>query len=161
MMKVSLQKALLSDIPVISDLARQIWEKHYVPIIGREQVKYMLKAMYSSKSLGEQIEKKKHIFYMVYQDNKCVGFVSISSPDKKNYFLHKIYLLQNEQNKGLGTAVFKLILKEMHSPESIRLTVNRLNYKSINFYFKNGFHIEKTEDFDIGKGYFMNDFVMV
>ena len=49
----------------------------------------------------------------------------------------------------------------MHQPQTLRLTVNRQNYKSINFYFKNGFVIEKTADFDIGSGYFMNDFVMV
>jgi hypothetical protein len=36
-----------------------------------------------------------------------------------------------------------------------------MNYKAINFYFKNGFTIEKVADFDIGDGYFMNDFVMI
>jgi RimJ/RimL family protein N-acetyltransferase len=46
-------------------------------------------------------------------------------------------------------------------PDIIKLTVNRQNFKSINFYFKNGFKIEKVEDFDIGNGYWMNDFIMV
>ncbi|MFL5752708.1 MAG: GNAT family N-acetyltransferase [Bacteroidia bacterium] len=159
-MELRLQKATLRDIPEISFLAKLIWEKHYVPLIGSEQVEYMLSNMYSSQSLKEQMEQKKHVFYLVHLENKCLGFVSISSSDHKNYLLHKIYLLQDEQNRGLGTAVFKLILEEMGSPGSIRLTVNRMNYKSINFYFKNGFRIEKTEDFDIGNGYFMNDFVM-
>ena len=39
--------------------------------------------------------------------------------------------------------------------------VNRMNYKAVNFYFKSGFTIEKVADFDIGDGYFMNDFVMI
>jgi ribosomal protein S18 acetylase RimI-like enzyme len=47
------------------------------------------------------------------------------------------------------------------SAQSIRLTVNRENYKAINFYFKLGFKIEKVADFDIGQGYVMNDFVML
>ena len=34
-------------------------------------------------------------------------------------------------------------------------------FRIVNFYFKNGFVIEKAEDFDIGNNYFMNDFVMV
>ena len=46
-------------------------------------------------------------------------------------------------------------------PQTIRLQVNRMNYKAINFYFKHGFVIEKVADFDIGDGYFMNDFVMI
>jgi ribosomal protein S18 acetylase RimI-like enzyme len=43
---------------------------------------------------------------------------------------------------------------------SITLTVNRQNYKAINFYFKNGFTIDHIANFDIGKGYVMEDFVM-
>ena len=35
------------------------------------------------------------------------------------------------------------------------------NYKSINFYFKNGFVIERVADFDIGNNFVMNDFVMI
>jgi ribosomal protein S18 acetylase RimI-like enzyme len=46
-------------------------------------------------------------------------------------------------------------------PKSITLSVNRQNFKSINFYFKNGFKIKSVEDFDIGNDYEMNDFVMV
>jgi ribosomal protein S18 acetylase RimI-like enzyme len=43
----------------------------------------------------------------------------------------------------------------------LRLQVNRQNYKAINFYFRNGFIIESIADFDIGDGYFMNDFIML
>jgi hypothetical protein len=43
----------------------------------------------------------------------------------------------------------------------LKLTVNRKNFKAINFYFKNGYIIESVEDFDIGESYLMNDFVMV
>jgi ribosomal protein S18 acetylase RimI-like enzyme len=42
----------------------------------------------------------------------------------------------------------------------LRLQVNRQNVVAINFYFKAGFVIEKSADFDIGDGYFMNDFIM-
>jgi RimJ/RimL family protein N-acetyltransferase len=159
-MNLKLEKATLADIPEITRLAEVIWEKHYVPIIGREQVNYMLGKMYAPESLKEQMEQKKHAFYLVRMNDEGIGFVSISSADQKNYLLHKIYLLQDEQNRGLGTSVFGLLLALMNEPESITLTVNRMNYKSINFYFKNGFRIEKTADFDIGNGYFMNDFVM-
>ena len=49
----------------------------------------------------------------------------------------------------------------MLDPLTVRLTVNRQNFKSVNFYFKNGFTIERVADFDIGNGYVMNDFVMM
>ena len=51
-------------------------------------------------------------------------------------------------------------LTNLLKPKTYTLTVNRQNYKSINFYFKNGFIINEIADFDIGNGYVMNDFVM-
>ena len=44
--------------------------------------------------------------------------------------------------------------------QNIQLAVNRLNIKSINFYFKVGFKIKSIENFDIDGKYEMNDFIM-
>jgi RimJ/RimL family protein N-acetyltransferase len=156
----SLKPASEKDFSIIEQLACDIWHKHYTPFIGEEQVNYMLKKMYVKEALAKQIVEGQ-IFYLVVNNSKETGFISISSNDNKNYFLHKFYIQQEKQNKGLGTNVFKQLFEGLHTPETIRLTVNRQNYKSINFYFKLGFKIEKVEDFDIGNGYFMNDFVMV
>ncbi len=160
-MDIRLQQATEADTTIIYKLAEEIWYKHYVEIIGLEQVKYMLGGIYSDESLKDQMLNKGHKFYLVYENNQRIGFVSISSTDAKNYWLQKFYLLNNNQNKGIGTIVFGLVINEMNQPETLRLTVNRQNYKSINFYFKNGFKIEQVADFDIGNGYFMNDFVML
>ncbi len=61
----------------------------------------------------------------------------------------------------MGSEVFRQLLALMSNLEAVRLQVNRQNMKAINFYFKMGFVIEQVADFDIGDGYFMNDFVMV
>jgi RimJ/RimL family protein N-acetyltransferase len=74
--------------------------------------------------------------------------------------LHKFYIDQQKSNAGIGTNVLNLLIQQINS-KSLTLTVNRQNFKSINFYFKNGFKIDRVEDFDIGDGYEMNDFVMV
>jgi RimJ/RimL family protein N-acetyltransferase len=65
-----------------------------------------------------------------------------------------------QQGKGIGAEAFERLLEHYADAREIRLTVNRQNYKSINFYFKIGFRIERCADFDIGGGFFMNDFVM-
>ncbi len=156
----SLKPATENDFNTIEQLARLIWEKHYVPIIGMVQVNYMLRKMYSSEALKKQINEGQK-FYLVVNENKEIGFVSVSTENHKDFMLHKFYILQENQNSGLGTTVFKQVFEELYKPESIQLTVNRKNYKSVNFYFKLGFKIEKVEDFDISNGYFMNDFVML
>ncbi|MES2567172.1 MAG: GNAT family N-acetyltransferase [Bacteroidota bacterium] len=155
-----LEKATEKDLHTVSKLAHVIWNDHYVPIIGKEQVDYMLDKMYTLQSLLEQIQEKKHQMFMIINDEETIGFLSISNSTGSEYFLHKFYIDQQQSNSGIGTKVLNLLIKIIE-PKSLTLTVNRQNFKSINFYFKNGFKIDRVEDFDIGDGYQMNDFVMV
>jgi RimJ/RimL family protein N-acetyltransferase len=157
---LALKPATEKDFTGIEKLARIIWNKHYIPIVGEAQVNYMLDEMYATQALKKQQEEGQY-FYLIVNNEKESGFISISTPDNKNLMLHKFYILQEKQNTGLGTLVFKRIIEELYQPQTIRLTVNRQNYKSINFYFKLGFKIEKVADFDIGNNYYMNDFVML
>lgn len=145
----------------ISQLAHAIWQQHYTPIIGAAQVDYMLKKMYDINSLELQISEQKHQFYLFSLGNVAEGFGAISQTEPHHFFLNKLYLNPKLQGVGLGTQALNWLKTQMHQPQTLRLTVNRQNYKSINFYFKNGFVIEKTADLDIGSGYFMNDFVMI
>jgi diamine N-acetyltransferase len=160
-MNISISKAGLSDIPLITSLAKESWNIHYPSIISQEQIDYMLGEMYSAGSLSSQMNEKGHLFLLVLNEGATIGFLSVSSENKSDWFLHKFYILAEGQQKGIGTRVFEKLLGLLDQPASIRLTVNRLNFKSINFYFKNGFTIEKTADFDIGNNFFMNDFVML
>jgi GNAT superfamily N-acetyltransferase len=159
MQEVKLKEASINDIPVIAALAKLIWNQHYPEVIGQEQVNYMLEMMYSADALKEQIEQKKHRFFLIENDGKEVGFVSVNEVEKGEWFLNKFYIDQTLSAKGIGTSTFHKILK-LISPKKITLTVNRGNYKTVNFYFKLGFKIEKTAVFDIGNGYVMDDFVM-
>lgn len=159
MQDIKLQKATTADTEAISHLAVIVWNQHYPAIISREQIDYMLKLMYSAQSLKEQIEIKKHQFYFIESKGVRIGFISVCEERKGVWFLSKFYIDQNVASKGAGTTAFELLLQEIQ-PQEISLTVNRQNYKSINFYFKLGFKIEKVADFDIGNGYVMNDFVM-
>ncbi|MDF2449637.1 MAG: acetyltransferase [Bacteroidota bacterium] len=155
-----LEKASENDLLTISNLADVIWNQHYVPIIGQAQVNYMLNKMYSLTSLKEQIHTKNHVIYLIKNDGNDIGFISVEKLKDQDYFLHKFYIDQQQSNKGTGTRALGLLIELIH-PKSLTLTVNRQNFKSVNFYFKNGFKIEKVEDFDIGNNYQMNDFVMV
>ncbi len=159
MSNITLQVALPTDFKLIYDLAKTIWNAHYVSIIGQEQVDYMLNKMYNYDSLLEQLTIKKHVFYLIKHQEAVVGFTSVSSDNGADFMLHKFYILANEAGSGIGTQVLELLIDTL-KPKSFTLTVNRQNYKSINFYFKNGFKITEVADFDIGNGYVMNDFVM-
>lgn len=156
---IELKPASEKDIPLIRQLAHEIWWRHYPPIIGAKQVEYMLDMFYSEDSLRSMMSRK-HQYFLIQDKDEPIGFISIIKERPGIFFLHKFYLLMSRWRKGIGTKVLKKIIQEFQ-PKEIRLTVNRQNYKAINFYFKNKFVIAKVEDFNIGNGFYMNDFVMI
>lgn len=159
-MKISLHPASFSDLPLISALAERIWRQHYVPIIGEKQVQYMLEKMYAEKSLKEQMGDGQ-LFFLVNSEDKSVGYLSISNKNENDFFMHKFYIELEQQGKGIGKRIFAELLEQFPEMKTMRLQVNRGNYKSINFYFRLGFVIEEAKKIDIGGGYFMDDFVMI
>ena len=160
MQNFSARTATEDDIPLINSLAQKIWRLHYPSIISQEQIEYMLEKMYSPEALKNQMQDG-HCFELCYADDKPIGYCSYSKQDNRNYFLHKMYIGTAQHHKGIGTWFFKQVFEKISGIKNLRLTVNRKNYTAINFYFKNGFIIEEVKDFDIGNGFWMNDFVMV
>lgn len=159
-MKTQLFLATEKDIPTIQSLAHAIWQEHYPSIIGQEQVDYMLNKLYSNAALQAQMQDGQS-FYLVKHDADICGFIAVSMLQKNHYFIHKFYISTQLHNRGIGSQAF-VALRKLFEPESqFSLQVNRQNHKPINFYFKHGFIIERVADFDIGDGYFMNDFIMV
>lgn len=159
-MGLTFKKATDKDIPVIQDLVDRIWKKHYLPIIGAKQVDYMLAKNYTTESIQKQMKDQQEYTLVYNGADNPIGYISLRMKDQNNFFLHKFYIDGEQRSKGIGTEVLNHILSTLPEAATIELTVNRQNYKSINFYFKNGFTIKEVADFDIGDGYFMNDFVM-
>ena len=152
--------ASYQDLASISELAKLIWNQHYPAIISQTQIDYMLDKMYNLESLNEQLVKKKHQFFIIQLNKKHIGFISVNEENRNEWFLNKFYIDQTLSAKGIGREAWEE-LKKIIPAKQVRLTVNRQNFKSINFYFKVGFKIERVADFDIGKGFVMNDFVMI
>ena len=159
-MTLTLQQATPGDLPRIHHLAHRIWRAYYPPIIGKKQVEYMLERNYSPDSLQRQIEEGQ-VFRWVMDGDEILGFLSISNQGEGRYFLHKLYLDNEKRGRGVGKMVFECLFAVYPDLRELRLTVNRQNYKSINFYFKTGFIIEKCVDIPIGDGFVMNDFQML
>ncbi|MCB0532722.1 MAG: GNAT family N-acetyltransferase [Lewinellaceae bacterium] len=156
-----IQRASAADIPTIRELAHCIWWAHYPEIISTEQIEYMLGLMYSEEALTRQLQQEGHQIWLVNAESIPVGFLSVSETAEGQYFLHKFYLEASTQGKGLGTAIFNELQTQYPDMRTLRLNVNRQNFKSINFYFKLGFCIEKCVDIPIGQGFVMDDFQML
>ena len=158
---LSVQKATSVDIPLIRELTFEIWPQTYSSIISKEQIDYMLEQMYNPAALQKQIDEDGCTFIIVYDDKVPVAFASYNETEPQLWKLNKIYILPSQQGKGTGKFIISYIVAEIKArhAKALQLQVNRKN-KAKDFYEKLGFKIIKTADFDIGNGYFMNDYVM-
>lgn len=157
---IAVRKVGTEAVPVIKNLANIIWPLTYSEIISPQQVDYMMELIYSSSSLKKQIEKG-HQFIIAYDYEKPVAFASYSAKQNQPsvYHLHKIYILPNQQGKGIGKQLMAYIKEDIQPATTLQLNVNRKN-KALQFYQKLGFKIIAEEDIDIGNGFYMNDYIL-
>lgn len=160
-----LEKCTTDDLHTIAEMAGEIWNAYYPEFLPTDQIRYMLDKFYALPALQKQVEEGQ-VFYTIFDNDRAIGFIAVSQTNASEFFIHKFYLYPSDQGKHYGSLVMQEITNRFRNMSNIknpavRLTVNRQNYKAINFYFKNGFTIERVADFDIGNGYQMNDFVML
>lgn len=147
-------------IKIVEALAEEIWKEHYVPIIGENQVKYMLEKFQSEDAVSLQI-KEGVLYYLIRQKETNIGYFSFVLRDT-NLFLSKIYIKAEYRGKGCAKKVFQFLenIAMNNKLTEINLTVNKNNLNSIKSYEKSGFVHTEAIIQDIGKGFFMDDYLM-
>ena len=160
MKNIEIRTAKLSDLEVIEGLAQTIWREHYTPIIGSNQVEYMLANFQSVAVMQEQIYNGYNYYLMIYR-SEPVGYLSIRK-DADALFLSKIYVLKEFRGKGIARAAMNFVVSETIRAGLglVTLTVNKNNTMTILAYEKMGFLIKGPKVTEIGGGYVMDDFVM-
>ncbi len=144
-------------------LAREIWQEHYTPIIGSEQVEYMLQRFQSPQAINEQIQGGV-LYYLVLSAEEDAGYLALEpDPGQGSAKLSKIYVRKDKRRCGLGrkTLEFAEMLCRDMGVKALWLTVNRHNHAAIAFYRQEGFTAAGTVVQDIGGGFIMDDYKMV
>ena len=152
-----------SDIETVANLAREIWTDHYTPIIGSDQVDYMLDKFQSADAIKQQLSGG-YEYYLASEDGNALGYIGvIPNIDESSLMLSKIYVRKSARGKGVGQQFldFCLQLCRDRKLKSIWLTVNKHNSNSINWYERMGFNNVAELVQDIGNGYVMDDYKMV
>jgi GNAT superfamily N-acetyltransferase len=159
---LQIKQATTADVPIIRQLAHEIWLPTYTPILGAEQVAYMLQEIYSADIITTQIKTGSQTYLLLLEDELPVAFAAYSSREENEevYKLHKLYCHPATQGKGYGKVMVNTIIEKVLAAgkHTLELNVNRHNKAKI-FYKKMGFTIAYEEDIPIGP-YWMNDYVM-
>lgn len=161
---ITFKTATPNDIGTICEIANKTWFITYKNILSTKQLDYMFEMMYSETALEHQLIDKKHVFFIAFISDEPLGYVSIEKQNDDLYHLHKLYVIPDCQSKGVGKALIKVAFnyarKTSKNKEcSVELNVNRHN-RALDFYLKMGMHINREGDFDIGNGFYMNDYIM-
>jgi RimJ/RimL family protein N-acetyltransferase len=165
-MKPQLQKMFKKattekQIAQIEAIAKEIWHEHYVPIIGLEQVTYMLNKFNSKAAISENIAIDGDIYFLIINDDEVIGYIGIKI-NTDELFLNKLYVHSKQRGQGIGKKAMKF-LKQLaleNNLQKVTLRVNIYNSNSIAAYEKFGFKTIAEDVADIGGGYVMDDYIM-
>jgi len=168
MNQMMLRTATLTDRALIRSISERTWPSTYGHIISQEQIDFMLDWMYSDESLKKQMDSG-CVFYIasIKKENEQwddVGFCSVGPEEtkgSKSHKLNKLYVLPAAQGTGTGKALLVKAIEfaKAAGSSSIFLQVNKHN-DAYSFYLKQGFIKEAEFKFDIGNGFYMDDYVM-
>jgi len=185
MTEIQITRAGLTDRAFIRSISERTWPSTYGHIISQEQIDFMLEWMYSDDSLATQMNTGCEFYIASIKDSNFdnfdnirnskwedIGFCSVSPEDGENnstekvkgskaHKLNKLYVLPAAQGTGAGKALLNKSIEvaKAAGSSSLFLQVNKLN-TAYSFYLKHGFIKEAEFKFDIGNGFFMDDYVM-
>jgi len=164
MSEIIITRAGLSDRAFIRSVSERTWPSTYGHIISQQQIDFMLDWMYSDASLEKQMNTGCEFYIASTQNDNGdldpVGFCSVS-PEDGAHKLNKLYVLPVAQGTGAGKALLNKAIEvaKAAGSTSLFLQVNKQN-TAYTFYLKKGFIKELEFKFDIGNGFYMDDYVM-
>lgn len=158
-----LRKADVADCTLINKLAREVFPATYHDIISVDQIEFMMDWMYSPENIRKQMEEEGHMYFIAYEECEAAGYMSIQQQGDDLFHLQKIYVLPYFQKAHCGSFLFREAIKYIKSihptPCLLELNVNR-NNKALDFYQHMGMKKLREGDFEIGNGFYMNDYIM-
>ncbi|OQS32708.1 GNAT family N-acetyltransferase [Chromobacterium haemolyticum] len=160
---VCLEPLTSADFPILATLAGEIWHQHFISMISREQIEYMLAGRYVPEKLSAYLDAPDRWFGLLKLDGRAVGYCSYAltaTPGEMK--LEQLYLLAEMRGRGLGAYMLDAVERaaRQRGCHTLVLTVNKHNAGSIAVYQRRGFLVREEAEFDIGNGFVMDDYVM-
>lgn len=144
------------DFQTLDRLIKEIWPEVFTPIIGSDQVAYML-AHYQSPAAIQKEVQQGAVYLLLMEGDQAVGYTAYEETPQQLY-LSKLYLHQSTRGKGYASQVFDWY-EEIASGKTLHLNVNKQNQQAIAVYEHRGFQRVSERSVAIGSGFVMDDFI--
>lgn len=150
-----------SEIKKVEDIATNVWNEHYTPIIEKDQIEYMITKFQSRDAIKKQMKYDGYKYCILNFKGTNVGYLAFKK-EGKQLFLSKLYVEKEYRNNGIADLAIKHLMHvcDRDGLEKICLNVNKKNCESIEIYEKMGFVKTSEKVTDIGEGYVMDDYIM-
>ncbi len=134
---------------ILQQLMIKTWKETYPKYIaarGETFIAEEIKILFSLQKIKSNCNDENHKIWLIINEDDCaIGYAHLILGKKQNPFLEQIYIVKEEQGKGLGKLLLAkcyqtLIKKNYHVLE---LEVDIENENAIHFYQKQGFRILK------------------
>lgn len=146
------------EVKALHPLIEEIWGEVFTPIIGEEQVAYMLSTYQSAENIEKEIADDAK-YYLLMEGTASIGYTAYHlEPDA--LYISKLYLKATERGKGYSSSLFDWFeaIGREHKVKKLYLRVNKENERAIKVYEHKGFKVSHTKTEDIGHGFVMDDF---
>ena len=150
-----------SEIKNVAVLANEIWHQHFVPIIGLEQVEYMVDKFQSFPAISKQIRESGYEYFRIYLNDILAGYTGVHA-EADSLFLSKLYIKEDCRGNHLATHTLKYLIQlcKERGLKKIWLTCNKYNANTLAVYDHLGFKITDEQVADIGNGFVMDDYIL-
>lgn len=151
------------DIEVMRGINEAVQMKHFPPIIGEAQTRYMLDTLFTPERIRRNMGEGERFFILdALPDQDGAGYFSyILKPGENKIKLSRVFVKEAARGLGLFNHAFNHIARigRESGAQAMYLTVNRNNAPAIAVYEAKGFVKTGEDKFDIGNGYVMDDFI--
>ena len=150
-----------SEIKNVAALANEIWHQHFVPIIGLDQVEYMVEKFQSYPAISRQIKEDGYEYFRIYLNDIFAGYTGVHA-EADALFLSKLYIKEDCRGNHLATHTLKYLIQlcKERGLKKIWLTCNKYNANTLAVYDHLGFKITDEQVADIGNGFVMDDYIL-
>lgn len=131
-------EATYEDADLVGEVHSLAWKQTYEDVFPEEYIITDTEEKRKQEFL-EALCKKNFKYYLVYENDSCVGVVKVIL-NNSMCEISSIYFLREFRNKGLGTETITQ-LKEVYEDYRIVLWTLEINTMARGFYEKNGFVI--------------------
>ena len=138
------------------EIAKENWRHRLYKVYNQRIVSYFVNQYTPEKFIGSSRKGK---IFVVKISNQVIGFVALKFLEKKSLEIARLFIRPEYQNQGIGSLLIRYLENKYRNIERIIVRSTQLQ-ETVNFYKKNGFHIEREMERKIN-GEVLREYLMV